>query len=377
MNEGNTTMPRVALFTDTFTEVNGVAHTFNRMTEHFSRGGVGLDVFSYGESAGMRESGAVRVHLFDHKVSTGYYEKLRFELTNDVRVAREFRENHRRAPYSVVHLATPGSMGLVGRALALGSKIRVVGSYHTHFADYMAMRSMGALRSAVRKGVWSMMRWFYRPCDVVLCPTEGVVEELRSNGFRNRLGVFSRGIDTTAFSPARRSLGRDGRPTLLYVGRLAPEKSVGDLPKITAGLDARVVVVGDGPERGALERAMPGSEFLGYLKGDALARAYADADIFLFPSRTDTFANVVLEAMASGLVPVVPDASGPRDYVSNGVNAFVCRSVEEMRERTAMLVVNVGLRRDMAARAREFALDRSWGRVFDGLGEVYRGSWGS
>jgi glycosyltransferase involved in cell wall biosynthesis len=277
----------------------------------------------------------------------------------------------REQPYDVVHLATPGSMGLVGRALANRSKRALVGTYHTHLADYGAMRSSVAMRKLIHGLSWEFLRWFYAPCVSVLGPTEGVVEELRRRRFRNQLGVFTRGIDLDLYNVGRRQR-HDGDVVTSYVGRLAPEKNVRFLPDIVSGTQSPVWIIGDGPERPWLEQKLHRARFTGYLFGEQLANAYADSDLLLFPSTTDTFGNVVLEAMASGVVPIVAKGPGPSDFVQHGENAFICEGPDGMRDAMTRLIRNPELRLNMRHNARKFAERFDWHRAVQQLLQHYR-----
>lgn len=364
-------MADVALFTDTYHEVNGVAKTFRRMASEFAKRGQRLHIFTYGPQEGKEDLGSVQVHTFRHQFSVGYYEKLRFEFWRNGGVMQAWRALHAAQPFQCVHIATPGSMGLMGRVVALRRQIPLLGSYHTHLAEYMAMRSWPLVAGPLRACTWSMLRWFYQPCRVVLTPTESTHRELQAAGFANRLDVFTRGIDTELFSPARRTRVASDRLRALYVGRIAIEKSVDQILGIVRGLDVEIELVGDGPERAAIQRDLPAATFHGYKLGEDLASIYANADVFLFPSRTDTFGNVVLEAMASGLVPVVADAPGPRDYVTHGKNALVCADVGAMRAALQDLQSRPDLRAELAEGARAFALRRDWCHAVDQLTGAY------
>lgn len=362
--------PRVALFTDTFFEVNGAAHTLRKVADAFEAAGMQMDVYCYAEQRAVIDRGSVRVFAFDHRISNNYYEKLRFELVPDLRIGNTCRQRHREVNYSVIHLATPGSMGLAGRALATRKGLPMVGTYHTHLADYIAMRSFAPLYQMMRKSSWKFMRWFYSPCEWVLGPTEGVVDELRQQGFLNRLGVFTRGIDAHLYSTEKRTRTEE-RVVTSYVGRCAPEKNVRVLPEIVDGMDTDLWIIGDGPERPNLERKLKKARFMGYLFGDALACAYADSDVLLFPSTTDTFGNVVLEAMASGVVPIVSNGPGPSDYVTHGENAMICDGPTAMRDALKRLIHDRDLRFAMRRKARSFAEQRDWRRAVQGLIDVY------
>jgi glycosyltransferase involved in cell wall biosynthesis len=361
---------RVALFTDTFTEVNGAAHTLRKVADTFEALGLPLDVYCYGEDTGVQVRGSVRILSFDHKVSTNYYEKLRFECLPDPRIGRQFRRAQRTHPYDLVHLATPGSLGLAGRSLALRNFIPVVGTYHTHLADYVAMRSLRPLNRMVKEACWKFMRWFYAPCRWLLCPTDDVVAELQRHQFGNPMGVFTRGVDTQLFHVDKRSR-RDNRVVTSYVGRCAPEKRVEVIPEITRDVDTDLWIVGNGPTKKELEVELPRARFTGYLFGENLAQAYADSDVLLFPSLTDTFGNVVLEAMASGVVPIVADGPGPSSFVEHGKNALICSTVRDMRDSLVKLCHDHDMRNRMRGEARAFAEKRDWTSALRGLLDYY------
>lgn len=361
----------VALFTDTFVEVNGAAHTLRKVAEAFAAKGLNLDIYCYGEETGIEERGTVRIIRFDHRISSNYYEKLRFELVPDFSIGERFREALVDREYTVVHLATPGSMGLAGRTLAKRYGLPLVGTYHTHLADYVSLRSSRSVAHLMKQACWRFMRWFYMPCEWVLAPTEGVIRELQQNGFENRLGVFSRGIDINLYSVKKRKR-RDSRIVTSYVGRCAPEKNVQYIGSIVEGVDTDLWVIGDGPERTNLEKQLRMARFTGYLHGEELATAYADSDILLFPSTTDTFGNVVLEAMASGVVPIVAAGRGPSDYVEHEVNAMVGDGPEGMRRSLRLLTENHELRNRMRINALQFAEKRDWVQAIEPLLNAYR-----
>ncbi len=362
---------RVALFTDTYFEINGAARTLRQVASRAHQFGVKLDVYTYGPECKTTQEGEATVFQFNNRLAVRYYEGLRFEVIPDFRIRRAFQGQMRQDPYQLIHLATPGSIGLVGRAFAKQNRLAQIGTYHTHLADYSAMRSIPGSRRLMHRFFWWYMRWFYRDCHAVQCPTPGVVEELRDRGFKNRLGIFTRGIDTERFNPVRRT--RDAAQTLVsYVGRIAREKNVGWLPQVLTGQAADVHIVGDGPERAWLQDQLPTAHFAGYLHGENLAEAYANSDLLVFPSQTDTFGNVVLEAMASGAVPLVATGPGPSEFVEAGVNAEVCGSAEDMHAKLQHLIANPARRLSMSQAARQFAESRSWDAAIGELMQAYR-----
>jgi glycosyltransferase involved in cell wall biosynthesis len=182
--------------------------------------------------------------------------------------------------------------------------------------------------------------------------------------------VFSRGIDTELYSASKRKR-TDDRVVTAYVGRCAPEKNVQSLPEIVEGIESDLWVIGDGPERPILEQKLKHGRFTGYLYGEELATAYADVELLLFPSTTDTFGNVVLEAMASGVVPIVARGPGPSDFVTDGLNAMVCDGPQGMRSALRKLVADGEMRTSMRKQAVAYARQRDWQRAVKGLVRYY------
>lgn len=359
----------IALFTDTYHEINGVSNTFRRIVAEFSRRGIPLHVYTYGNNPLPNPTDLVQVREFSHGPSLPYYEHLRWELWPNRRVARSFLDQHRHTPYRGVHIASPSSMGWMGRILARRAGIPLLGSYHTHIAHYIIYRSPVARRLLVHY-TWKYLGWFYRTCKVLMVPTPQVARDLEAHSIHLPTDIFTRGIDSEAFSPAHRTRASDS-PTVLYVGRLSKEKSVELLPELLKGVSADVMIVGDGPERAWLESALPHATFTGYCRGAELARHYANADVLLFPSRSDTFGNVVLEAMSSGVVPIVADATGPRDFVTHGDNAFVGKNETEMKQALRTLLSDPHLRRAMSERARAYAETCDWEVAVNQLVSAY------
>jgi glycosyltransferase involved in cell wall biosynthesis len=209
-----------------------------------------------------------------------------------------------------IHIATEGPLGLVARRFLLKRGIAFSTSLHTKFPEYVAART----RLPLSVG-YSFLRWFHRPSTATLVTTKTHRKELESRGLKN-LVVWGRGVDTDQFAPRRRR--SRGRPRLLYVGRVAVEKNLEAFLELEC--DATKVIVGDGPARAELEALHPNVEWTGYRYGAELADYYANADVFVFPSRTDTFGLVMLEAMACGTPVAAYPVTGPIDVVVDGVN---------------------------------------------------------
>ena len=211
-----------------------------------------------------------------------------------------------------VHLATEGPLGLAARAYLTRRRLSFTTSLHTKFPEYVSAR----LPVPVDWG-YAYLRWFHRPAAPTLVTTESHRRELEDRDLSD-LVVWGRGVDTELFRPMPRAPRR--RPRLLYVGRVAVEKNVEAFLELD--VDAEKIVVGDGPQRAELERRHPSARWLGYRRGPALVRCYADADVFVFPSRTDTFGLVMLEAMACGTPVAAYPVTGPVDVVTPATGAL-------------------------------------------------------
>jgi glycosyltransferase involved in cell wall biosynthesis len=243
-----------------------------------------------------------------------------------------------------IHIATEGPLGIAARRYLTRRSIPFSTSLHTKFPEYVAART--GLPTSVG---YAFLRWFHRAAVSTLVTTTSHKRELEAWGLRH-LVVWGRGVDTTLFAP-RRPTGRD-RPKLLYVGRIAIEKNLEAFLHLQC--DATKVVVGDGPARKALQSRHPDVEWAGYRYGAELAGYYADADVFVFPSRTDTFGLVMLEAMSCGTPVAAFPVTGPVDVVVEGVNGALDADLGRAIQR-ALTVDRRG--------CRQFALQHGWVKV--------------
>src|ERR1700733_4715219 len=230
------------------------------------------------------------------------YPDLRVALPGAAKIARLIAEVR---PDSI-HIATEGPIGLAVRRYCRKHKLPFTTSFHTRFPDYVSARL------PVRESwIWAVLRRFHSSSEAVMAATPALASELRSRGFRNVV-LWPRGVDTTLFHPREADLGLP-RPVFLCVGRVAVEKNLEAF--LDLDLPGTKVIVGDGPARAALKRNYPQAVFLGAQQGEELAKSYAAADVFVFPSRTDTFGLVLLEALASGTPVAAFPVSGPRDVI--------------------------------------------------------------
>lgn len=355
--------------------MDGVSRTLARLFDTLEQRAVEFRVFSpfvpdetVGWSGRVRALRYARFPLYpDYRVSFPWWSR---------GVAAELDSF---AP-DLVHVVSPTPGAVWAQRWARRHGVPVVASFHTHFVSYF--RYYG-VRPLERLG-WAALRRFYGRCARVYAPSNSIIRELEGEGIRN-VELWSRGIDLSRFSPDRRDeelrarVGADGStPLLLLVSRLVKEKDLDDLVGVDAelrrrGVGFRLALVGDGPMRGELEARLPGAWFAGHTVGDELSRWYASADVFVFPSTTETLGNVVLEAMASGVPAVVVDRGGPQDLIEPGVNGFVARAndVEQISDAVERLLTDAALRARMGAAARESAASRDWEAINGGLIESY------
>lgn len=271
------------------------------------------------------------------------YKEIRLAL-NPWRVVKQIRT----AKPDAIHIATEGPLGITARAYLKRNNIEFTTSLHTKFPEYVKAR----LGIPLRIG-YKFLRRFHSAANSTLVTTASHKNELTGFGLKN-LAIWGRGVDTKKFFPASRLSKTNRIPKLLYVGRLAVEKN------ISAFLDLEVegqkIVVGDGPQRNDLEKKYPHIQFVGCKKGRDLVNFYQQADVFVFPSKTDTFGLVMLEAMACGVPVAAYPVTGPIDLVCNGYNGALADNLH-VAIKEALLVDRVA--------CRKFALNNSWHRCAD------------
>jgi glycosyltransferase involved in cell wall biosynthesis len=378
-------IPRVAFFTDTFDEINGVALTSRQFTAFAKRREYPFLCLRGASVTRKTEDGSVS-HV---ELCRG---PLAFELDRGLRhdpalwrLAGYVLEMVEDFKPDMIHVVSPGDVSEIGAWVAHKLNVPLAISWHTNLHEFGAMRldkMLSWMGERTRKSVvdfseaniLTIVLAFYKLGRVLYAPNDELVKMLQE---RTGKPVFlmKRGIDTELFSPAKRTVN-DGVLRVGYVGRITPEKSVRFLRELEIGLQKagvppfRFLVVGDGSEKEWLGQNLTAGDLPGVQRGEELAESYANMDVFVFPSRTDTFGNVVLEAFASGVPAVVTNAGGPKFIVNDGVTGFVAHSDSEFIEHTARLLKDAELRGRMAQAAREQACGESWDAVFD---KVYAG----
>ena len=378
--------PRVAFFTDSYLEVNGVAQTSRQFTAFTQRRETPfLCVYAAHQTERIENCSLTRLGLKRTNVGFRIESDQRFDMLWR-RHAKAAIEAVRQFDADLVHITGPSDIGQLGAYVAHKLRLPAVLSWHTNLHEYAGRRLSnvtGFLPEGARKPLSDLAERlslralfeFYKIGRVLLAPNEELGAMIEQNCKRPTL-IMRRGIDTDLFSPAKRDRS-DGLFTLGYVGRLSPEKNVRFLAELERGLaaagknDFRIVVVGAGSEISWLRQNMRRAEFTGVLMGEDLARAYANFDLFVFPSQTDTFGNVVLEAQASGAPAIVSALGGPKFIVRNGETGLVANGEQEFLTATLALMSKPEKLRQMRERSRQMACDASWDAIFEEVYQAY------
>jgi glycosyltransferase involved in cell wall biosynthesis len=373
--------PRVALFADSFHEVNGAALTCRQLEAFAARRRYSFLVVCCGEKESMERRGPVwRMQLRRGKGALKVDRDLTIDPSLFVRRRTAVLEVVKEFQPDVVHIIGPGDLGALGAWVAHVTKAELVASWHTNLHEFAARRLQKMFRflpagcrdgiaTAAERFVLDRVLWFYSRARVTFAPNRELVAMIADASKRPSF-LMSRGIDTNLFTPERRDR-TNGPFTLGFVGRLMPEKNVRFLAELRDALMAvsaspfRFLIVGDGSEAAWLRARMPDAEFAGILTGERLAQAYANMDVFVFPSETDTFGNVVLEALASGVPAIVTAEGGPKYLVASGTTGFVASTKEAFIACALELMRDRQLHMRMRLAARESVRQRSWDWVFE------------
>lgn len=360
---------KIAFFTDTFyPEINGVARTLKRFTDYLAAQGHAVKVFAPENPS--EEYVPSHIHRFK-SASFFLYPECRIAFPNYFKIKGELEKFNP----DLIHVATPFNLGMMGVYCAKKLNTPIVGSYHTDFDQYLQFYDLTLLSSLL----WKYMNWFHRPLEKILVPSPETMHQLTEYGFNN-LELWPRGVDCELFHPFYDKLAVRMRYSirkeyiLSYAGRLAPEKSAEVLLEIARNMPPEIagkvhwLIVGDGPMKEKLEKEAPANmTFTGYLKGPQLAEVYSASDLFVFPSATETFGNVVLESLASGTPVVGANAGGVKSIIENGVTGRLCepQNIQQFTDAVTTLLSSDSKRNQMGYEGRNYALTQKWGKIFD------------
>jgi len=369
---------RLLHFTDTYEDVNGVSWTIRQQLEMALAEGKHMTVITCGTAP---DAEGLKVFEPIGTFEMPEYPELRVSYPPFLRMLEYSLE----MDAGMILAATPGPVGLAALGVSRILQVPIHGTYHTAFPQYVAsLTGDSGLEDLTRK----YMSWFYKQMDVVYAPSLAIAEELIALGVeQGAIRVYPRGVDTVRFDPAKRNgfykkwTWNNGMK-LIYVGRISKEKDLDILAAAFVELctirqDVSLVLVGDGPYRQEMEASLAGLPvlFTGMLHGDALAQAYASADLFVFPSTTDTFGNVVLEAQASGLPVIVSDKGGPMENIVAGETGLVVpgRNVQALAQAMDALTTDAAQLRCMGEAARRYVETKSFSSTFLETWQMYKG----
>jgi glycosyltransferase involved in cell wall biosynthesis len=367
---------RVALFTGAYNHIaDGVSLTLNRLVDYLERHGTKVRVFAPTVDDPPVDHSGTLVPVPSVPAPGRPEYRISLGLTTEVqRQVEAFRP-------SLFHIATPDLLGYQALLLAQDRGTPVVSSYHTHFSSYLKYYHLDMLEGLL----WTYLRWFYEQCRHVYVPSPSIAEDLRHHGITDGLRLWRRGVDTTRFSPEQRSMEwrrqhgiADDDVVVSFVSRLVWEKGLDVYADVIERLEAqniphRSLIVGDGPAREELEERLTHTVFTGHLSGADLSHAYASSDVFLFPSDTETFGNVTLEAMASGVPTVCANATGSNALVDDGTTGFLAPAgiTDAFFDAVVHLVTHAEQREQMGEAARNAAREYEWEAVLGRMDQYY------
>lgn len=377
-------IPRVAYFPDSYLEVNGVAMTSNRLTRFVRKKGYPFLIVYAGEKNEVRhEDNITFISLKRSPLSITVDEALKYDpfFQRHNRLVR--RELEKFKP-DVFHITGVNDVSITGAYLAWKMDVALLGSWHTNIHEYAARRLRKTFRflpekishpftDFLERKILDGAKLYYQMPQILLAPNQELIEMLEE-GTGRTAHLMIRGVDTELFSPEKRTVS-DGILRFGYVGRLRPEKNVRLLAELERELfragrnNFKFLIVGEGNERRWLEQNMQTAELTGFLQGEQLSEAYANMDIFVFPSETDAYGNVPQEAMASGVPALVTDKGGPKFIVKAGETGFIAKDLADFVKYSLELLDNPEKLAKMKQASLEFARARSWDSVFE---EVYR-----
>ncbi len=377
---------RVAFFPDSFLEVNGVAMTSNKLVEFVRRREYPFLCVYAGRKTVVKQDGSITfISLKQSPLSVRMDEGLKYDpfFQRHTSLVRKQLEKFRP---DVFHITGLNDVSIMGAYLAWRMDVALVGSWHTNLHEYAARRLRKKFSFLPKKflhpftdflenRILDGAKYYYRMPQILLAPNQELIDAL-TEGTERTVHLMVRGVDTEIFSAAKRTVD-DGVLRFGFVGRLRSEKNVRMLADLENALfkagkkNFKFLIVGEGDERAFLEKNMRTAELTGFLEGERLSEAYANMDVFVFPSETDAYGNVPQEAMASSVPALVSDKGGPKFFVRHGETGFIAKDFDEFVKYSIELIENPEKLSEMKKLSREFALSRSWDSVFETVYQAY------
>lgn len=377
---------RAAFFADSYLEVNGAAMTSQRLTAYAKRNAFPFLCIHAGKKSDAWQDGSISyLSLKRSPVAITLDEDLAYDPLFQRHTNKVLREIVRFQP-DVMHITGLNDVSIIGAYLAWKLQIPLVASWHTNIHEFAASRLskilnflpnpvVNSVTGLAERKIMDGATLYYKMPKVVLAPNQELIEAL-GKGTGRVARLMSRGVDTDKFSPQKRAV-TDSIFRLGFVGRLRAEKNVRMLIDLEKALLAagkknfKFLIVGEGTEREFLEKNLKHAEFTGFLDGDDLSAAYANMDVFVFPSETDAFGNVIQEANASGVPAIVTDEGGPKFIVKHDETGFIAKDLGEFTRYTIELMTDGEKLARMKRQCRENAMSRSWDSVFESVYAAY------
>ena len=378
---------RVAFFPDSYLEVNGAAMTCKRLTDYARRNDFPFLCIYAGPKTELTTDGSVtNLSLKRSPLAISLDEDLAYDPLFYRHLGRVLSQITEFKP-DVLHITGVNDVSNIGAIIARRLHLALLGSWHTNVHEFAASRLKRIFRflpASVNESIGNVAEdlimkgsvLYYKMPKVILSPNQELVDDLgKRTGRESR--IMGRGVDTEKFSPDKRTVN-DGVLRFGFVGRLRAEKNVRILVDIEKALiDAgktnfKFLIVGEGTERAYLEQSLQNAEFTGFLEGEPLSEAYANMDVFFFPSETDAFGNVTQEASASGVPAIVSDKGGPKFLIAEGETGYIASNVDDFVKYASELFDDRDKLARMKINARKSSMSRSWDSIFEGVYDAYR-----
>ena len=360
-----------------FGETDGVVTIYKNLIQRYKKEKIKADVVVYGPEDRIYKDGSVRI--IEHKPII----PLRVDPAREIDVALLWDNlRHKlKGPYDLVESSTPDSMGMMASRIAKRDKAPFIIFYHTELSEYARIRALDAFPwSKTLSKIWSnlvylgMEKWlgnYYQKGDATFAISNYVAQKMKEK-YGKEATIIGGGLDTKLFHPKKKKTANHP-PRAIYVGRVVPEKNLEWLVDIfSRNIHLPLTVVGDGPYLNYMKKKLPNARFTGRLGIEECAKEYQKSDYLVFPSKTDTYGLVVLEAMSSGIPAIVTNQRGPKELVQDGINGFVTKSKKEFEERILELSIDDKKREEMGKNAREYARTKSWDAFFQNMLRAYK-----
>ncbi|MFT4303041.1 MAG: glycosyltransferase [Candidatus Woesearchaeota archaeon] len=351
-------------------EINGVADCYNYLIPEFKNQDITLDIITFGPQDKIEKIDNITIITYRPKFPEFFLDKIEpvLRIGPGVRFSRTINDCLSENKYDVVHIASPCPLGHLALSIAERDNSAKIGVYHTLIAQYVSERIAKAINveknhpipTSAESITNEIISNFYNNMDLILVPSKYVIE-LINKSISPPLKLWTRGVDLEKFNKKYRTTETNERAKAIYVGRIEPEKNLELLINVFSDRDnCDLVIVGEGSYLNELKQRLPNAKYTGKLRDKLLAEEYANADFFVFPSETDTYGQVVIQAHSSGLPVIVTDKGGPKEQIIHGENGFIATNIHSFRYYIDTLINNEELRKKMSDNAYYNAINNPW-----------------